>query len=131
MLKELQRNAAFMDPTRAAAHLVGSQGDAMKMAASNTAAGPAMAFMGMGMAGQAGGMNAQNLFAMGQQQQAAQQPAQQAAPAGWTCSCGHGGNTGKFCAECGQPKPASDEWTCSCGTVTKGKFCANCGSPRP
>ena len=157
MLKELQRNAAFMDPTRAAAHLVGSQGDAMKMAASNTGAGPAMAFMGMGMAGQAGGMNAQNLFAMGQQQ-AAQQPVQQAAPAGWTCSCGHGGNTGKFCAECGQPKPApagewkcacgavntgkfcaecgqpkpaSDEWTCACGTVNKGKFCANCGSPRP
>ena len=157
MLKELQRNAAFMDPTRAAAHLVGSQGDAMKMAASNTAAGPAMAFMGMGMAGQAGGMNAQNLFAMGQQQ-AAQQPAQQAAPAGWTCSCGHGGNTGKFCAECGQPKPApagewkcacgavntgkfcaecgqpkpaGDEWTCACGTVNKGKFCANCGTPRP
>ena len=157
MLKELQRNAAFMDPTRAAAHLVGSQGDAMKMAASNTAAGPAMAFMGMGMAGQAGGMNAQNLFAMGQQQ-AAQQPVQQAAPAGWTCSCGHGGNTGKFCAECGQPKPApagewkcacgavntgkfcaecgqpkpaSDEWTCACGTANKGKFCANCGSPRP
>ena len=157
MLKELQRNAAFMDPTRAAAHLVGSQGDAMKMAASNTTAGPAMAFMGMGMAGQAGGMNAQNLFAMGQQQ-AAQQPVQQAAPAGWTCSCGHGGNTGKFCAECGQPKPApagewkcacgavntgkfcaecgqpkpaSDEWTCACGTVNKGKFCANCGSPRP
>ena len=156
MLKELQRNAAFMDPTRAAAHLVGSQGDAMKMAASNTAAGPAMAFMGMGMAGQAGGMNAQNLYAMGQQQ-AAQQPVQQAAPAGWTCSCGHGGNTGKFCAECGQPKPApagewkcacgavntgkfcaecgqpkpAAEWTCSCGAVNKGKFCANCGSPRP
>ena len=159
MLKELQRNAAFMDPTRAAAHLVGSQGDAMKMAASNTAAGPAMAFMGMGMAGQAGGMNAQNLFAMGQQQQAQQavQPAP-AAPAGWTCSCGHSGNTGKFCAECGQPKPApagewkcacgavntgkfcaecgqpkpaSDEWTCACGTVNKGKFCANCGTPRP
>ena len=72
MLKELQRNAAFMDPTRAAAHLVGSQGDAMKMAAGNTAAGPAMAFMGMGMAGQVSGMNAQNLFAMGQQQQAQQ-----------------------------------------------------------
>ena len=161
MLKELQRNAAFMDPTRAAAHLVGSQGDAMKMAASNTAAGPAMAFMGMGMAGQAGGMNAQNLFAMGQQQQAQQaaaQPAAPAAPAGWTCACGHAGNTGKFCAECGQPKPApagewkcacgavntgkfcaecgqpkpaSDEWTCACGTVNKGKFCANCGTPRP
>ena len=131
MLKELQRNAAFMDPTRAAAHLVGSQGDAMKMAASNTAAGPAMAFMGMGMAGQAGGMNAQNLFAMGQQQ-AAQQPVQQAAPAGWTCSCGHGGNTGKFCAECGQPKPApAGEWKCACGAVNTGKFCAECGQPKP
>ena len=160
MLKELQRNAAFMDPTRAAAHLVGSQGDAMKMAASNTAAGPALSFMGRGMAGQAGGMNAQNLFAMGQQQQAQQAAAQPApaAPAGWTCACGHAGNTGKFCAECGQPKPApagewkcacgavntgkfcaecgqpkpaSDEWTCACGTVNKGKFCANCGTPRP
>ena len=156
MLKELQRNAAFMDPTRAAAHLVGSQGDAMKMAANNQG-GAAMAFMGMNMAGQAGGMNAGNLFAMGQQQ-AAQQPATPAAPAGWTCACGHAGNTGKFCAECGQPKPApagewkcacgavntgkfcaecgqpkpaSDEWTCACGTVNKGKFCANCGTPRP
>ena len=156
MLKELQRNAAFMDPTRAAAHLVGSQGDAMKMAANNQG-GAAMAFMGMNMAGQAGGMNAGNLFAMGQQQ-AAQQPAAPAAPAGWTCACGHAGNTGKFCAECGQPKPApagewkcacgavntgkfcaecgqpkpaSDEWTCACGTVNKGKFCANCGRPRP
>ena len=156
MLKELQRNAAFMDPTRAAAHLVGSQGDAMKMAANNQG-GAAMAFMGMNMAGQAGGMNAGNLFAMGQQQ-AAQQPAAPAAPAGWTCACGHAGNTGKFCAECGQPKPApagewkcacgavntgkfcaecgqpkpaSDEWTCACGTVNKGKFCANCGTPRP
>ena len=156
MLKELQRNAAFMDPTRAAAHLVGSQGDAMKMAANNQG-GAAMAFMGMNMAGQAGGTNAGNLFAMGQQQ-AAQQPATPAAPAGWTCACGHAGNTGKFCAECGQPKPApagewkcacgavntgkfcaecgqpkpaSDEWTCACGTVNKGKFCANCGTPRP
>lgn len=81
MIKELQRNAAFMDPTRAAAHLVGSQGEAMKAAAANTGAGPAMAFMGMGMAGQAGGMNAQNLFQMGQQQQMqqAQMQAQQQA----------------------------------------------------
>ena len=45
MLKELQRNAAFMDPTRAAAHLVGSQGDATKMAANNQG-GAALAFFG-------------------------------------------------------------------------------------
>ena len=160
-IKELQRNAAFTDPMRAAAHLIGAQGDAMKMAASNTAAGPAMAFMGMGMAGQAGGMNAQNLYQMGMQQQAAQmaaQPAPSAAPAGWSCSCGQTGitgkfcpncgkpkpapagawkcscgatATGKFCPECGKPKPAADGWTCSCGAVNKGKFCSECGKPKP
>ena len=65
-----------------------------------------MAFMGMNMAGAAGGMNAQNLYQMGAQQQAAAQPAPAPAPAGWTCSCGQTGNTGKFCANCGSPKPA-------------------------
>ena len=140
MIKELQRNAAFMDPTRAAAHLVGSQGEAMKAAAANTGAGPAMAFMGMGMAGQAGGMNAQNLFQMGQQQQMQmQQQAAQPAPAptvqGWTCSCGQSGITGNFCPNCGskklEPKPAGDSWKCSCGATVNGKFCPECGSPRP
>ena len=147
MIKELQRNAAFMDPTRAAAHLVGSQGDAMKAAAANTGAGPAMAFMGMGMAGQAGGMNAQNLFQMGQQQQMQQQQMQmqqaqqaaQPAPApaaqGWTCSCGQSGITGNFCPNCGskkpEPKPAADSWTCACGAGNKGKFCSECGAKKP
>ena len=135
MIKELQRNAAFMDPTRAAAHLVGSQGEAMKAAAANTGAGPAMAFMGMGMAGQMGGMNAQNLFQMGQQQQAQQQAAQPApAPAaqGWTCTCGQSGITGNFCPNCGKPAPApANEWTCECGARNTGKFCSNCGKPAP
>ena len=137
MLKEMQRNAAFMDPTRAAAHLVGAQAAAMQSAASNQGAGSAMAFMGMNMAGQMGGMNAQNLYQMGAQQQAQQQaaqpaPAAPAAPAaGWTCTCGKTGNTGKFCAECGSPKPVSDTWTCACGAVNKGKFCSECGKPKP
>lgn len=47
----------------------------------------------------------------------------------WTCSCGTK-NTGKFCHECGSPKPASGEWICSCGTKNQGKFCQNCGTPR-
>ena len=135
MIKEMQRNAAFLDPSRAAAHLVGAQASAMQSAAANPNAGPAMAFMGMGMAGQMGGMNAQNLYQMGAQQQPAPTPAPApapapAAPSGWVCSCGATA-TGKFCPECGKPKPAADGWTCSCGAVNKGKFCAECGAKKP
>ena len=136
MIKEMQRNAAFMDPTRAAAHLVGAQASAMQSAASNQGAGAAMAFMGMNMAGQMGGMNAQNLYKMGQQQPQVSQPTP-AAPAAnsWTCSCGATA-TGKFCPECGakkpEPKPAAISWTCpGCGATVTGKFCPECGTKKP
>lgn len=137
MIKELQRNATFRNPQMAAAQLVGAQSAAMQAAAANENAGPAMAFMGMNMAANAGGMNAQNLYQMGQQPAPVPEspptaPVTPAAPVveGWTCTkCGHKGNTGKFCSDCGQPK--EDSWVCSCGTENKGKFCSNCGSPKP
>ncbi len=135
MIKELQRMAVLQNPNMAGATLVGAQADAMKAAASNSG-GAMNGFVGMGMAMNAGGVNAQNLFAMGQQQ-AAQQQAQQAAQqqampsaGSWKCSCG-AITTGKFCPECGSPKPAGDEWTCTCGSSNRGKFCQNCGAKRP
>ncbi len=134
LIKEIQRNAAFRNPTMAAAHLVGAQAQAMQDAANNQGGmGAAMGFMGMNMANNAGGMNTNNLYAMGQQQAAAapQAPPQVAPAAGWTCSCGHGGNTGKFCGECGNPQP-SEGWTCECGHGgNTGKFCGECGKSKP
>ena len=138
LIKQAQRTAIMRDPTMAAATLVGAQADAMKTAAGNEA-GAMTGFMGMGMAMNAagGGMNVQNLFAMGQQQQAQQAaqtpqstPAPQAA-GGWKCACGTT-VTGNFCPNCGTKRPAEDEgWTCSCGAVNKGKFCTNCGAKKP
>jgi membrane protease subunit (stomatin/prohibitin family) len=118
----------------AGATLVGAQADAMKAAASNSG-GAMTGFMGMGMAMNAGGMNAQNFYAMGQQNQQNQQ--NQNVPAsknesvsGWKCSCG-AVNDGKFCAECGSPKPQENGWKCACGNINKGKFCSECGSKKP
>ena len=137
MIKQAQRTAIMRDPNMAAATLVGAQADAMRTAAGNEN-GAMMGFMGMGMAAQQTGMNAQGLFQMGQQQaaQQQQQAQQQQAPAAdvWTCECGTK-NTGKFCGNCGKtrpaPAPAPGSWKCVCGAMNTGKFCAECGAPRP
>ena len=130
-IKELQRAGALRNPNMAAATLASAQAQAMQDAAKNTATGPMMAFAGMNMAQQAGGMNASQLFEMGAAQ--AQPQPQMTAPAqpagnAWTCSCGTT-NTGNFCSNCGSKRPDAS-WTCSCGTTNTGNFCSNCGSPR-
>ena len=126
MIKQAQRTAIMRDPTMAAATLVGAQADAMKAAAENSA-GAMTGFMGMGMAMNAnGGMNAQDLFAMGQQQP--QRPVPNTVN-GWKCGCGTVA-AGNFCQNCGAKKPVIDSWTCACGSVNTGKFCSNCGAKK-
>ena len=126
------------NPFMMAGRMTDAQATAMEAAANNPN-GAMMGFMGMNMAmGANGGFNAQQMYQAGMQQQMAQQQAAPAQPApttpaqgGWKCACGATAN-GKFCPDCGSPKPAEAEgWTCSCGAVNKGKFCQNCGSPKP
>jgi membrane protease subunit (stomatin/prohibitin family) len=127
LIKTAQKNAMYRDPTMAGATLVGAQADAMRAAAANTS-GAMTGFMGMGMAANAGGMNAQTLFEMGQKQQS--NNAKPASADAWKCSCGAEAK-GKFCPECGSPKPSDEGWKCSCGAVNKGKFCTECGAKKP
>ena len=99
MIKDLQKAAVMRDPTMAAANIASAQSDAMRAAAANPN-GAMAGFMGMGMAGGMGGMNASQLFA----------------------------------SECGSPAPAPApaKWFCpNCGSENGGKFCSNCGTPRP
>jgi membrane protease subunit (stomatin/prohibitin family) len=80
------------------------------------------------MAANAGGANVGQLYANGQAQAA---PA--AAPAGgWTCpKCGTV-NTGNFCGNCGEKKPADGKWICpKCGAENAGNFCSTCGEKKP
>ena len=124
MLKELQKTAVFRSAAMGAAYTTMAQGEAMKAAASN-AAGAMTGFMGMGMAQQAGGVNAAQLYQMAENQK----PAPAAPTEGWKCGCGNIA-TGKFCTECGAKKPEAG-WICSCGNVNKGKFCSECGAKKP
>lgn len=102
-------------------------------AAGSNANGATGAFVGMGM-----GMGATGNFMASasetnreQMKRDAERREAAAAADGWTCKCG-AKNTGKFCSECGSPRPeAPATWTCKCGAKNTGKFCSECGSPRP
>lgn len=157
-IKQLQKAAVFRTPDMAAANLTAAQAQAMQDAAKNPNAGPMMAFAGMNMAAQAGGVNAGQLFAMANAnavqapqpapttpaptaptptaaQGAAAVEAQSAAVSGstetWTCECGHV-NSGKFCSDCGKPRPARKILCPKCGysedmSDHPSRFCPNCG----
>lgn len=164
ILTERNKGAMLKDATIREGYVQGSVARGLEAAGSN-ANGSMAGFMGMGIGMNAGGnfmgaasnnnmqqmqmqhqaQQAQQQAAYQQQQQQAQpqQPHSEPAPApapapvadGWTCSCGKTGNIGKFCAECGSPKPAPADngpWTCpECGNQNSGKFCANCGTKKP
>ena len=140
MIKNLQKQSVYRNPNMAAAALTNAQAEAMVNASQNEN-GAMMGFMGMGMAQAAGGINATNLYQMGASQQQNQNfsQAQQPHAAGaataentWTCEkCGHSGNPGKFCTECGSPRPEKG-WVCpKCGKINLGKFCSECGEKKP
>lgn len=104
----------------------GGEGDA-----SGNAMNGAMGMMAMGMMNNMMGANAFGGNMAGQQNPQMQNTGAGVPVLGWTCSCGKTDNRGKFCQDCGAPKPAAAGWTCSCGAVNQGKFCSNCGSRKP
>ena len=120
IIRDMQKDAAYVNPALGAAALTGAQAQAMRDAANNTA-GAMTGFMGMNAAMNAGGVNANALY---QQASASHQ--------GWTCpQCGSI-NQGNFCSVCGTKNPANTAWKCpTCGSVNQGSFCSQCGTKKP
>ena len=133
LIQMRNQGAMLQDPSIREGYMQGAVARGMESAGKNPA-GSAMGFMGMGMGMQAGGdaLSAASHTNRSQMQGQAfrKTPDAGSAADSWICSCGHA-NTGKFCSECGKPRPATDSWTCSCGQVNTGKFCSECGKPRP
>ena len=125
LIKNLQMTGAFRNPTMAAANLAQAQADAMRTAAGNSG-GAMMGFMGLNMANQAGGMNANNLYQMGAMQGGGQygQPMQG--------QYGQQMNGQPMQGQQGGAEGGEIQWFCpNCGNKNAGNFCVNCGSKRP
>ena len=141
-ITEWEETSMTLDPTVAAGRMTGGVISAMNTAAANEG-GAMNGFIGMGMAMNAGAGTIDQLFNQGNQggnagsPQGGPQAPQGGAPAKaadeWKCPvCGVTVNGGKFCPECGAPRPAEKEgWVCACGAVNKGNFCPECGAKRP
>ena len=135
------QGAMLSDPGVREGYVQGAIARGLEAAGSNSQ-GSMAGFMGMGVGMNAGGgfmgtASASNMQQMQMNANArgagAQSPGSYAGGltgSSWVCGCG-AVNTGKFCSECGAPKPAKDTWVCRCGAVNGGKFCSECGSPKP
>lgn len=132
------QGAMLGDPSIREGYVQGSLARGMESAGSN-AAGATTGFVGMGMGMNAGGGYLNQASQNNQQQMQQQQAPAQSNADHWDCpQCGTS-NTGKFCSNCGTPKPTSDgpslKMKCSdCGEVIDlangiPKFCPNCGKP--
>ena len=100
---------------------VGGSGSGSKAMAQNMGAGVMGGYM----------QNPQYAQQPQQAPQAQQQPPQAPQQGGWTCECG-AVNSGKFCTECGKPKPEAPKkrFCTNCGAELNpnAKFCPECGS---
>lgn len=132
------QGAMLGDPSIREGYVQGSVARGMESAGSN-AAGATTGFVGMGMGMNAGGGYLNQASQNNQHQMQQQQAPAQSNADHWDCpQCGTS-NTGKFCSNCGTPKPTSDgpslKMKCSdCGEMIDlangiPKFCPNCGKP--
>ena len=133
------QGAMLGDPSVREGYVQGAFARGMEAAGSNKG-GSTVGFMGMNMGAQMGGSMVANMSAANMQQMQMNREAQAAVEKQsrssqtkedvWMCSCGHE-STGKFCSECGKPRPEKDTWMCVCGHESTGKFCSECGRPLP
>lgn len=125
------QGAMLQDASVREGYVQGSIARGLEAAGSNEG-GAMNGFIGMGMGMQGAGNFSQSASETNrfQMQQQAEQPKAPDHSATWQCQCGHK-NKGKFCSECGSPKPQLDSWQCQCGSENSGKFCSNCGNKKP